>query len=363
MRRATVALVAFLCLPIAGAAQAPSFRQIVDLYRRSPNDGVERMLSLSENERIAGVDAATAGGAAAWTPEEIGAAAMMQTDAGFYFLSRKEPGVPHLLLAERLVAHVMLTSPGFSAFGRRWYFTVESIVRGSGDSTNADWFARHFKDRFKDNPQRAKALDAYHRGVFAEYDGCQKGEFLTITGLTESGGNLVQRYFVPAARDLDMALDLNPELLEAALHLGRVRMVEGKEPDAVKYFQMATSSKMRSVGYLAKLFLGAYAEKASRWEEAEKLYRESMTLFAAGQSAPIALAQLLDRRARSAEATQVLTALFARARGRTSEPWTLYFEEVGVENAARVAMLRMEVLKWRGRLLSACFARSARVRR
>jgi hypothetical protein len=122
-------------------------------------------------------------------------------------------------------------------------------------------------------------------------------------------------------------------------------MLEGKDPDAVKYFQMATGSKMRSVGYLAKLFLGAYAEKASRWEEAETLYRESMTLFPAGQSATIALAQLMDRRARSGEATQALTALFARARGRTLEPWTVYFEEVGVENAARVAMLRTEILK------------------
>jgi tetratricopeptide (TPR) repeat protein len=193
-------------------------------------------------------------------------------------------------------------------------------------------------------PQRAKALEAYHRGVFAEYDGCQKGEFLTITGLTESGGNLVQRYFVPATRELDSALALEPDLHDAALHLGRVRMLESA-PDAAKWFERAAQSPSRATAYLAHLFLGAFAERASRWSEAETEYRAAIRLFPTGQSAAIALAQFLDRRDQPADGSRTLAGLFAPARARVVDPWWVYFEEAGAENASRIAMMRAEVIK------------------
>jgi tetratricopeptide (TPR) repeat protein len=340
-----IAAAAICALP-AAAAQPIPYRQVVDRYRTNPNDGVERMLALSEAERKAGIEQAlSASGADAWTWEEVAAAAMMHTDAGFYFLSRKEPGIPHLADAERLLSWGLLTFPGHGAFVRRWYTTVQSIVADSGDGTNARWLSDKYKDRIQRTPQRAKALEAYHRGVFAEYDGCQKGEFLTITGLTESGANLVQKYFVPAARELSTALTLEPELLEADLHLGRIRMLEGRDADAVPLLERASASKTRSVSYLAKLFLGAFAERAARWTDAETLYREALRISPAGQSASIALAQLLDRRGRAAEGARVLAELLARPETRLIEPWSVYFDEAGVENAMKIRLIRSEVIR------------------
>jgi tetratricopeptide (TPR) repeat protein len=342
-----VAAVAMICgLPAGVATQAVTYRQVVERYRTSPNDGVERMLALSEADRQAGVEEAhKASGPDAWTWEDLAAAAMMHTDAGFYFLSRKEPGVPHLAEAERLLASSLSTLPGHGAFVRRWYTTVESIIEGSGDGTNAKWIREKYKDRFGRTPLRAKALEAYHRGVFAEYDGCQKGEFLTITGLTESGGNLVQRYFEPAARELTAAITLDPELLEAALHLGRIRMLEGRDADAAPLLERAALSKTRSVSYLAKLFLGAFAERAARWADAEARYREALAVFPRGQSASVALAQLLDRRGRGAEGAQLLANLLARPNAWIVEPWWLYFDEAGVENALKIRLMRAEVIR------------------
>jgi tetratricopeptide (TPR) repeat protein len=341
------ALTLVVCGFATGAARQPTpYRQVVDRYRTSPNDGVERMLALSESERQAGIEeAVAASGATAWPWEEIAAAAMMHTDAGLYFLSRKQPGIPHLVDAERLLSRGMLTTPGHGAFVRRWFTTVESIVEGAGDRTNAKWFEDKYKDRFKGIPDRAKALAAYHRGVFAEYDGCQKGEFLTITGLTESGGNLVQRYFVPAGRELAAALVLDPDLLEAALHLGRVRMLEGRDAEAVPLLERAAASKTRSVSYLAKLFLGAFDERASQWDAAEARYRGALAVFPTGQSAAVALAQLLDRRGRTADGAQTLAALLGRPGARVVDPWWVYFDEAGVENAMKIGMMRAEVVK------------------
>lgn len=342
---AWAALAGTVCLGQA-AGQPDAYRQVVDRYRVSPNDGVERMLALSDAERKAGIERAlSASGAAAWPWDDLGAAAMMHTDAGLYFLTQKQPGIPHLVDAERLLSRAMLTTPGHGAFVRRWFTTIESIVEGAGDKTNARWFAEKYKDRFKDLPQRAKALEAYHRGVFAEYDGCQKGEFLTIVGLTESGGNLVQRYFVPAARELTSALTLDPDLLEAALHLGRIRMIEGQDADAVPLFERAAASKARAVSYLARLFLGAYDERAARWPQAEARYREALALFPTGQSAPIALAQLLDRRGRAAEGAQILGGLLSRPGSRAVDPWWVYFDEVGIANAMKIGMMRAEVIR------------------
>jgi tetratricopeptide (TPR) repeat protein len=344
-----VAAAAVICglLPSrVGGTQAVTYRQVVDRYRTDPDDGVERMLALSEAERKAGLDQAlSASGAAAWTWEEIAAAAMMHTDAGFYFLSRKEPGIPHLADAERLLAWALLTLPGHGPFVRRWYTIVQSVVADFGDGANARWFSDKYLERVQRTPQRAKALEAYHRGVLAEFDGCQKGEFLTITGLTESGSNLVQRYFVPAAHHLSTALALEPELLDAALHLGRIRMLEGRDADAVPLFERAAAAKTRSVSYLAKLFLGAFAERTARWNDAEALYGEALRISPTGQSAALALAQLLDRRGRATDGARVLAQLLALPEPRRLEPWSVYFDEARRDNAMLIRHLRSEVMR------------------
>jgi tetratricopeptide (TPR) repeat protein len=330
----------------SAAAQPLTYRQIVDRYRTSPNDGVERLLALDDSARQLGVrEAVSASGTAAWTWDELAAAAMMHSDAGFYFLTEKQPAIAYFDAAERLLTRALDTSPGHATFARRWYRTVESVLKAYGADPAGQSFAIHYADRLKKTPQQLRALDAYHRGVFAEYDGCQKGEFLTITGITESGGNLVQRYFVPAARELESALTLDPDLLDAALHLGRIRMLEGRDADAKGWLQRAAASPAKSTAYLAKLFLGAFAERASEWDAAEASYRAAHTLLPHGQSGAIALAHFLDRRGRPAEGVQVLERMFGSAPSPAVDPWWLYFEEVGVENAVKIALLRAEVIR------------------
>ena len=352
MRATATVLLTFFLLIAAGrnvSAQV-TYRQIVDRYRTSPNDGVELMLALSESSRQEAIQqAVSASGADAWSWEELAGAGMMHTDAAFYFLARKQPGIGQLTDAERLIARGLTTRAGHWDFGDRWYRTVQAVLKGYGDTANAQLFFKRFTDlylaRFKETPQRIRALDAYHRGVMNEYDGCQKGEFLTITGLTESGGNLISRYFVPAGRELEGALTLDPELLGAALHLGRVRLLENREADAVKYLQQAADAPSRPIGYLAKLFLGAIAERASKWDEAEAAYRGAVKLFPTAQSGIVALTQFLDRRGRPADAAALIQSMLAPTTSRTVDPWWLYFEEAGAENSLKIGLMRAEVLK------------------
>jgi tetratricopeptide (TPR) repeat protein len=342
---AAFALVLLFVTPPSPQSTSPlSYRQIVDRYRTSPNDGVERMLALPDQSRKDAIDAAIADDSG-WTWDELAAAAMMHTDAGVYFLSKKQPYEAQLAAAERLLGRTLRVTPARTAFARRWHTMAEATLEAFGERAAAKSLATHLRDRLRYTPQRGKALTAYHDGVVAEFDGCRKGEFLTMAGLTESGGNLVQRYFVPAARDLNIALELDPELLEAALHLGRIRMLEGRDDEAIRLFARAAQSASRPAAQLAYLFLGSLAERSSKWDEAEAHYRRAVALFPQAQSATLALAQLLDRRGRGTDAVKGLLATLERPERARFDPWWFYFEEAGAEPGALLAGLRAEVLK------------------
>jgi len=324
-----------------------SYRQVVDRYRVSPDDGVELMLAMPDEARRRGLDEATAGGADRWSWEELAAAAMMHTDAGFYFLTHKQPSLPSLTDAERLIGHAARTAPGHWDHARRWYGMVRSVLKTYGDRDAGEFITRQYTalliEWLKVRPERIKAGDAYYRGVRNEYEGCQKGEFLTVTGLTDAGDHLIERYFAPAAHELEVALTLDPNLFDASLHLGRVRMLQGREDVAARHFRRAAEAPSRPIQYVAHLFLGSFAEKASQWDAAEAAYRKAIALFPKAQSGTLALAQLLDRRGRVADAERMLITMAAAE--RAADPWALYFEEVDAADPLRIHLLRAEVLK------------------
>lgn len=344
---AIACFVTVIALPAALAARQSTYRAAVDVYRTSPNLGIEQMLALGETERAAAIEhALNAVDADAWSADELAAAAMMHTDAALYFLSRKEPGLPHLDAAEKFIVRLLASETArAAAFVRRWYLTTEAILMAQGDGAAAEGLAVHFRDRFKDRPQFIKALDAYRRGVIDELDGCEKGEFLTVAGFTDSGGHHVQRYFVPAARNFQTALVLEPDLAEAALHLGRIRMLEGNNDEAATLFEQAAKSGGTPTRYLALLFLGSMDERASRWDAAEERYRRADAMFRKGQSAALALAQLLDRRGRASEGTQLLERTLARPVADVVDPWPAYFTEAHPDARVRLRLLRAETSK------------------
>src|SRR5215203_2220464 len=150
MRATSTVLFALLLLACPAHVDAQvTYREIVDRYRTSPNDGVELMLALGDSTRRSGVDEAVfASGAAAWPWEELAAAGMMHTDAGFYFLTRKQPALPQLMDGEKLIARAVSASNRHWDFARRWYRTVESVLKAYGDTTNAQLFAKRFTDLY-----------------------------------------------------------------------------------------------------------------------------------------------------------------------------------------------------------------------
>jgi len=346
MRAAGALLLALLFAgPSPRANQALTYRQIVDRYRTSPNEGIERMLELSDDARRHAVDEAVSANPPAWAWEELSAAAIMHTDAAVDEFAHGQQGERHFADAERLIVGSLRLSDAASRFGRRWYGMAEGLLKYFGDEAAAKALATRVGDRFDDPAPRRKARLAYRRGVIWELHAGREGEFLVPGQMHNERADVLQRDFVAAAVELNTALKLDPTLLDAALHLGRIRMLEGNHREAVELLRRAAASPVPPVAHLSHLFLGALAERQSAWEDAEQEYRQALSLFPNAQSATMALSQLLDRRNRGAEATQRLTAMVRLANARIADPWWWYFDEASPEPATQLALLRAEILK------------------
>jgi Tfp pilus assembly protein PilF len=133
--------------------------------------------------------------------------------------------------------------------------------------------------------------------------------------------------------------------VEAALHIGRILIVAGREIDADRPLRLAAASPDRPVRYLAMMFLGAIAERQSRYADAEGQYQAAFEAFPWGQSAPLALSHVLMREGREPEARAAVARHFAGTGGRVVEPLWTYLADPGTDLGPTLNLLRAEV--WR----------------
>ena len=108
-------------------------------------------------------------------------------------------------------------------------------------------------------------------------------------------------------------------LILAAVHLGRMQMLRGHDADARRLFMMAAGqSHSRGTRYLANLFLGSMDERDGRAGSAEWRYRATLAELPAAQSGRLALASLLARSGRAADARWLTE---SGSRPAVYDPW------------------------------------------
>jgi tetratricopeptide (TPR) repeat protein len=133
------------------------------------------------------------------------------------------------------------------------------------------------------------------------------------------------------------ALALDPGLLEARLHLGRLLVVTARlveaEPLLEEVERGPGDERQR---YLARLFLGRVAERRGRPDEAARFYARALELWPDSQAARFALAHALETEHGPAAAGPVVGASLAASRrvDRAQDPWWPYlFGPPGIANA------------------------------
>jgi tetratricopeptide (TPR) repeat protein len=338
---------------VARQDQTPAYPTLVAAYRQWRLGAADMLLKLPERDVSAAVEQAIrpAAGQTPWAWEDLRAAALLHTDAWYTDLSHKRAGDANVQLehAKALLARAVRLEPTLADYAQRWCNLVALLLSEHGTEMQLEDFRNRRRLLFPLTPSREKAIPFVRRGITAEYAGSTKGLVMAPSPSGPMGGVAFQmRWWADAATQFSQALALDSTYHLAALHLGRVRMLQGNRTEAVEQFNHAAGAHDARVAYLAWLFLGGLAERDGRYDEAEKFYRSARDRYPSGQAAPLALSQLLSRTSRESDARDVLTAFLTNRRGRVVEPLWTYIPSPVVElddMLASLAELRAEVMK------------------
>ena len=161
-----------------------------------------------------------------------------------------------------------------------WYRNVSALLTKSGAPV---WGADVLR-RSEPVLSSSEGHAAFARGLGLEIVACQ-----VDAGVPPSGfGMRLSTPLHAAAGFYEEALRRDGSLHEAALHLGRTRLMLGDLADARRWLEAATQSPLAGDRYLAFLYLGSMEELDGRFDQAEARYRAAMSTFAWGQSGPLA---------------------------------------------------------------------------
>jgi hypothetical protein len=335
---ALILLSAHLAIAPRASAQSASYRALVQSYRELGAE-TNALRAISREAVVAAVDQAISRDNS-WPWEELRAAAMLHSETCVTAADKGSTCEFQIMQAERLLERTMRLSPRQEDFAWRWYHVMARVL----DSLGQKSLARGIETQAAQKWHLDLARAAYLQGLELESRGSHEPVELRVTGSSayDTAGARAS-HFAQAGELFTRALQQRPDLTVAALHLGRVRMLQGNGSEARTLFQSALTDVDPSVRYLAALFLGSLEEREGRFDGAEKLYRDAMQYMPYGQSAPLALSELLSRTGRETEARSALTARVLRMNAQVVEPFWTYGPDG--DTATEFDLLRVEVWK------------------
>jgi hypothetical protein len=130
---------------------------------------------------------------------------------------------------------------------------------------------------------------------------------------------------------------------EARLRLGALQLRQGRHDRAVETLdEVERRTRDPWLLYLARSFRGQALERRNRAADAERAYRDALTIVPAAQSASMALASLLARTDRRTEAGEVVRQMLDR-RPPAADPWRSYVHADDRFWPVLIARLRAEI--------------------
>lgn len=283
-----------------------------------------------------------------WTAEDLEASAMLHTDIALRLVrtGRRGESTEHLDDAGALLQAAVRLDPARVEYARRWRDTVSGLLDAFGDAALAKDIDAHGHEWWPQSKEAAAASQAFAQGLTHEIQAAVAGRL--------SGPPPTRAFAIPpdaiaalrhAAEDYTAALASDPTHTQAALHIGRVFLLLGRQDEAASRLREASSSANPAVRYLACMFMGALEERGGRLDAAIEQYRSASNAFRWGQSAPLALSHVLMRAARDADARHALTDHFETSHGRVCEPLWTYLADPSTDLGPMLDELRAEI--WR----------------
>ena len=334
---------------LSGSAQPPTdvaaYRLRIDEYRAGRPAADGDITGLTHDPSIVyRIVEATSG----WSDSDLAAAAMLHTDVSLRLvkLARQPEAAAHIDAATALLKAAVERRPEETQFARRWRDTVAGLLHAFGASDIASNLSQHGLQWLRESEEQSRASTALEMGVASEIQAAVAGP---LSGPQPKRTSVVppdaRRELRVAARHFETAVAADPGCVEAALHLGRVMLLDGRDIEAARWLRVAAAAHSLPVRYLALMFLGVVAERQARYDDAEREYRAALDTFRWGQAAPLALSHVLMRAGRGQEAQETLAAHFTATRGRVVEPFGTYLANPATDLRPSLDQLRAEV--WR----------------
>jgi len=334
-----------------------SYRQLIDAYRhgeRIAEGDVDRMLGDKGGQLVARASEP----ASTWAADDFTAAAMLHTDACLRLVKSgrrvdtsgdahgSADAAAHLEAAATLLTAAIQRDGLTREYAIRWRETVAGLLH----AYEAPDLEANLRARGADWSQLAKdesdARKVYAQGLVDEIQAAVAGR---LSGPPPPRAMPIPpdafRWLRMAYDDYAGALRLDPTFTDAAVHLGRVALLQGRDGEATMFLDRASSAHSPSTRYLAAMFLGAAAERGGRLDEALDHYHHAAEAFRWGQSAPLALSHALMRAGRDDEARAALLAHFDARDSRVFDPLWTYLANPDTDLGPTLDELRAEV--WR----------------
>jgi tetratricopeptide (TPR) repeat protein len=334
---------------VSGQAPRPNdltaYRDVIDSYRGGARAAETDLAWLVDVHAVLEHVVSPTNGS---SPIDLTAAAMVHTDVALRLLqsARRPDAATHIDAARTLLRAAVDRAPERAEFARRWRATTAALLHALGAVDLGSSLRSDEMNWLTESAVQSTARARLEEGLAAEIQAAVAGPVSGPMSKTARTLPVETRSALRTAADrFEEALGADPAAQEAALHLGRVRLVERRDVEAQRWLRQAASAPGVTVPYLASMFLGALAERQGRYADAEQEYRAALARFRWGQSAPLALSHLLMRTGRESEARETLAQHFATTRGRVVEPFRTYLADPATDLATSLDQLRAEVWK------------------
>jgi tetratricopeptide (TPR) repeat protein len=283
-------------------------------------------------------------------PSSLAALVLLHTEVAILAgtMNALPPASPDLAdqHARAALRHIQLIQalarqPGAGAelrtFCRQWYVLVASVWCQFGREADARALVRAGRVEFGADPEfllAAGSVAETQMGPYEDVDDARaalapvpiaRDDCLMVSGRVLT----VDR--VDAEQSLRRALTLDPRLVEARLRLGHVLLLENRLKEAQPEFERTLADARRAghtfAAHLAALFLGQLHERARRFGPARDAYETAIAIYPDGQSAHLALGQLLVASGRQDEGWAAVRRMLGEGdapSGPGQDFWRLY---------------------------------------
>lgn len=283
---------------------------------------------------------------AEWQPRFLRGAAMLHTEIALAAF-RARDGAQfefHTGIADGWLALADDRKSAAGSLRSRWNVAIARLLLANAETGLAERYLERINERIPGDP--AILL------VF----GTVKETQATRQNLPWANGKPEDPALITSARDsalnaaatlLQRAAGADASLVEARLRLARIHTLKQEDAKAEPLLTAILASQPAApIKYLASVLLGGIRERQKQFDPAARLYVDAILAVPDGQSAYLALSQLMHAANHRDDAAAVLDKMFARRASQlTADPWWIY--PLGLDTAleARFGQLRDEIRK------------------